>query len=223
MDSRAEPRPGAATAGRGGVMNFFLYAGIALAGVGGFLILGGGGGAVAGMTLALMGVIWALVGFGLRAFYQRVLRRAQAERELFASGRKAVAVVEGVQTTGMVLNNVNQQILLRLRVQPQGEPEFAHERRMFVPFHTLPRRGDVIDVAYDPADRSKVALATDWDSNTGGGQALLFRRPGDGEGSAGEDGVVEQLERLDRLRQSGSLTFSEFEALKAKIISGQGG
>lgn len=223
MHPGEKPDPGSATAGRGGIMSFFLLGGIALAAVGGFLILNGGPGAVAGLTFAMIGVIWALVALGLRAFYGRMLRRAQAEQELFANGRKAVAVVDGVQTTGMVLNNVNQQIVLRLRVQPPGEPEFTHERRMFVPFHALPRTGDVIDVAYDPADRSRVALATDWRSNTGGGQVLLFRRPGAGEASAEADGVVEQLERLDRLRQSGSLTFAEFEALKAKILSGQGG
>ena len=221
MHPRAEP--GAATAGRGGIISFFLLGGIALAAVGGFLILSGGVGATVGVTFALIGVIWALVALGLRAFYGRMLRRARVEQELFASGRKAIAVVEGVQTTGMVLNDVNQQIVLQLRVQPPGEPEFTHQRRMFVPFHALPRTGDVIDVAYDPADRSRVALATDWRTNTGGGQALLSRRPEAGEESAAAEGVVDQLERLDRLRQSGSLTFSEFEALKAKILSGQGG
>jgi hypothetical protein len=161
-------------------------------------------------------------GLGLGLVNQRMQRRAQADQVLFASGTKAVAVVEEVRTTGVVLNG-NHQITLRLRVQPEGEPGFPHERKVFVPVYALPRMGDVIDVAYDPADHSRVGLAADWDSDTGGGQVLLFRHPEAGEMTAPGNGVVDELERLERLRQSGSLTFSEFEALKAKIISGQGG
>jgi hypothetical protein len=44
-----------------------------------------------------------------------------------------------------------------------------------------------------------------------------------GAGDGGNEHVVHQLERLNRLRQSGSLTFAEFEAPKARILSGQDG
>ena len=232
---------------RGGILNFFLIAGIAFAAVGAFLFVAGGlGGSIAGLTFLLIGVIWVLVALGVRALYGGMAKRAKAEQQLFETGRKATAVVEGVETTGMVLNNVNQQIFLRLRVQPQGEPEFPYERKMFVPFHGMPRTGDVIDVAYDPADKSKVALATDWRSNTAGGRLLLLRRPGEGAampagmqagaasagtassaGSPAEDEstaperVIEQLERLNRLKEEGALTESEFAVQKAKVLSGQ--
>ena len=224
-----EGESGAATAGRGGVMSFFLVGGIAFAAIGGFLLLSGSQvGATVGLTFAMIGVIWTLVALGLRGFYLGMHRRAEVERQLFETGRRAVAVVEGVQTTGMVLNNINQQIVLQLRVRPQGEPEFVHRRRMFVPFHGIPRTGDLIDVAYDPADQGKVALATDWGSNTGGGRLLLFRRPdGADETATGAqprgDPVLDQLERLDRLRQSGTLTYAEFEAQKARILAEGGG
>lgn len=56
-------------------------------------------------------------------------------------------------------NNINVQIVLRPRVQPRSEPEFAYQRRMYVPFNGIPRTGDVIDVAYDPDDTSQVELA----------------------------------------------------------------
>lgn len=229
MALRANQEASGAAAGRGGVMTFFLFFGIAFAGLGVFLLLSGGEvGATAGVTFALIGAIWTLVALGLRGFYLGIHRRAQAERQLFETGRRAVAVVEGVQTTGMVLNNVNQQIVLHLRVRPQGDPEFVHRRRMFVPFHGIPRPGDLIDVAYDPADQGRVALATDWGSNTGGGRLLLFRRAAGADEPAagappGGDPVLDQLERLDRLRQSGTLSYAEFEAQKARILSGRGG
>ena len=228
---------------RSGILNFFLVAGIAFAVLGAFLFFAGGlGGSIAGMTFLMIGVIWALVGLGVRALYGSMARKAKAEQQLFESGRKATAVVEGVETTSMVLNNINQQIILRLRIQPPGEPEFTHERKLFVPFHGLPRTGDVIDVAYDPSDKTRVALATDWRSNTAGGRLLILRRPGEeaavaagtqagaapaapassaGPASTAPERVIEQLERLNRLREEGALTESEFAVQKAKVLSGQ--
>ena len=144
--------------------------------------------------------------------------------------------------TGMVLNNVNQQIVLLLRVEPPGEAPFQYERKMFVPFHGMPRAGDLIDVAYDPSDKSRVALQFDPRSDTGGGQLLLTRRQGEGALPAGMQAssapaapaspepaavstapgrVIESLERLQRLKENGALTETEFEVQKAKLLSGQ--
>ena len=104
-------------------------------------------------------------------------KKAEAEKKLFESGTKANAVIDSVETTGMVVNEVNQQIILRLRVQPRGEAEFPYERKMLVPFHGIPRTGDQIQVAYDPANRANVALETDWRSDTAGGRLLVLSRP----------------------------------------------
>jgi hypothetical protein len=181
-----------------------------------------------GAEAATLGGFWALVLIGLCVYAVRNRLQARVERELFERGRKAAAVVEGVETTGLRVND-DSQIVLRLRVRPPGEDEFPHRRRLFVPNHRMPRMGDVIEVAYDPADRRRVALATDWSSGTGGARRLMLQSRGMVHGmSGGADGgsneqVVQQLERLDRLRQSGSLTFAEFEALKARILSGQDG
>jgi hypothetical protein len=212
-----------------------LLAGIGFLVAGGFAVFAGGlGGGIAGMTFLMIGGIWVLVALFLRGFYGGMARKAKAEQQLFETGRKAPAVVESVETTGMVLNNVNQQIVLRLRVQPPGEPEFPYERKMFVPFHGIPRTGDAIEVAYDPADRSKVALATDWRSDTAGGR-LLISRPAaapapvpavatpaaDGGPVTAPERVIQQLERLNKLKEEGVLTETEFEVQKAKVLSGQ--
>lgn len=149
-------------------------------------------------------------------------RRVQAERDMFEIGTKATAVVKSAETTGVLLNDVNMQIILRLRVQPLSEPEFAYQRKMYVPLYGIPRAGDVIDVAYDPNDKSKVALATDWDSDTGGGHLLILRHDGEPGSTGASDRVIEQLERLHQLKREGALTEPEFELQKARIISEQG-
>ena len=178
-------------------------------------------------TIGLLGGFFGLVFIALCWFLVRMRLAAKAERELFQTGRRATAVVEGVERTGVLLND-NPQIVLRLRVRPPGDAEFPHVRRMFVPIHAFPRPGDMIEVAFDPADPTRVALATDWDSHSGGGQTLMLRRGGAADGAGGASGgpnerMVQQLERLDRLRQSGSITFAEFEEMKARILSGRDG
>jgi hypothetical protein len=223
---------------RSGIGSFFLIAGAAFV-VAGIVAMasGGMGGGIAGLTFLMIGGIWMLVALFLRGFYGRMARKADEERKLFETGKRATATVEGVETTGMVLNDVNQQIILRLMVRPHGEAEFPHERKMYVPFHGMPRTGDLIEVAYDPADRTKVALQTDWRSDTAGGRLLITRRPGETPSPAGQrsaaapaatdDGataperVIDQLERLQRLREEGALTESEFAVQKARILSGQ--
>lgn len=221
MDPREEPGSAPAGLGNGGISIFFVVVGTGLALYGRSLIVGGGDDVEFGWSMVLAGAILGLPGLVAAFLNHRMLRRARAEHELFARGRRAVAVVEGVRTTWLMVND-DRQIVLRLRVQPRGEPGFAYERRMFVPSDTLPRPGDEIEVAYDPADPSRVALATDW-HDPAVGQLRFFRRPDAGEGPAAGESVVEQLERLERLRQSGSLTFSEFEELKAKLLSGREG
>ncbi len=111
---------------------------------------------------------------------------------------------------------------------------------MFVPFNGIPRTGDLIEVAYDPADRTKVALEIDWRTDTAGGRLLVLRRPGevpmpagagrrgradrpaDGGGQTAPERMIEQLERLNRLKEDGALTEAEFEVQKAKVLAGGG-
>ena len=224
---------------RSGLGSFFLVAGAAFLVAGVLAVAFGGlGGSIAGLTFLMIGGIWVLVALFLRGFYGAMARKAEQERRLFETGRRATATVEGVETTSMVMNEVNQQIILRLQVRPEGEAEFPYERKMFVPFHGMPRTGDLIEVAYDPSDRSKLALETDWRSDTAGGRLLVLRRPGESPAPAGQragaipapygpetttapERVIEQLERLQRLREEGALTESEFAAQKAKVLSGQ--
>ena len=214
---------------RKGIGSFFLVAGTGFVVVGVVAVaVGGAAGLIAGGTFLMIGVIWAAVALGIGAFYGNMAKKAEAEKKLFETGTKATAVIDGVETTGLVVNDVNQQIILRLRVQPRGEAEFPYECKMLVPFHGMPRTGDQIQVAYNPADRSTIALETDWRSDTAGGRLLVLSRPGTPVPPApaapektAPERVIEQLERLQRLRDDGALTDSEFAVQKAKVLSGQ--
>ena len=221
---------------RSAIGNFFLIAGLGFVVVGvAAVAVGGEVGLIAGGTFLMIGVIWAAVALGLRAFYGGMAKKAEAERKLFETGTKAMAVIDSVETTGLVVNNVNQQIVMRLRVQPRGEAEFPYERKMLVPFHGMPRTGDQVQVAYNPSDHTQVALETDWRSDTAGGRLLVLQRPGGTPMPAGQEAgavapapaktaperVIEQLERLQKLRDDGALTDSEFAVQKAKVLSGQ--
>jgi Short C-terminal domain len=220
---------------RSAIGNFFLIAGLGFVVVGVVaVIVGGAAGLIAGGTFLMIGVIWAAVALGLRAFYGGMAKKAEAERQLFESGTKAAAVIESVETTGLTVNDVNQQIILRLRVQPRSGAEFPHERKMLVPFHGMPRTGDTIQVAYNPSDQTQVALETDWRSDTAGGRLLItssaapapaaapaaVEAPAAAPAKTAPERVIEQLERLQRLRDEGALTDSEFAVQKAKVLSG---
>jgi hypothetical protein len=222
--------------GRSGVGNFFAAGGVVMAVVGVVVLVGGivgsaPGALIAGGVFLTVGVIWAGVGLGLRALYRGWAASAAREQQLFASGEKAEATIESVETTGMVVNNLNAQTRLRLRVRPRHGAEYTVERRMLIPFTAMPRPGDLITVAYDPATPTRLALDTDWRMDTGGGRALNVRRPdaapaadvpAPAASSTAPDRVqalTAQLEELQRLRDQGTLTDDEFEAEKAKLLA----
>jgi hypothetical protein len=200
------------------VVGVALLAGGAVGGAPGALIAGG--------VFLMIGVIWGAVGLGLRAMYRGWAAKAAREQQLFATGEKAEATIESVQTTGMVVNDVNAQTRLRLRVRPRHRDEYTVERRLLIPFSAMPRPGDLITVAYDPATPTQLALDTDWRMDTGGGRALNVRRPEPAPAAAPAapppgrvQALTTELEQLQRLRDQGTLTDEEFEAEKAKLLA----
>lgn len=218
---------------RNAIAWFFLLAGAALAAVGLGLVVGGQGpGRMAGSVFLMIGLIWVAVALLVGYIYQRMAARRAAELSLFETGDRGTAVIDSVETTGMVLNEVNQQVRLVLTVTPRYGENFQHERTMFVPFNGMPRPGQELDVAYDPRDISKVALAFDPDSQTGGGQLLLTRppsaappateptEPAEPEASPTAT-LLDGLERLQQLREEGALTDAEFQSAKTRLLKGE--
>jgi hypothetical protein len=202
---------------RTGVGAFFVYGGIAMALVGAALTAAAGW--VVGSTFLMIGVIWTLVGLGVRGYYARVARKAADEARLFETGERATAVVENVQVSATQIND-NPVIDLVLRVKPRHGQEFTHERRLCVPANGVPLPGHLTEVAFDPADRSKVALDVDARLASPPGRYIRTRPPAPEAAPAPADqpSVIEQLERLQKLREQGTLTDAEFAAQKARIL-----
>ena len=127
---------------------------------------------------------------------------AMAQAELLYAGRRAPAVVLDVQDTGMTVNN-DPRVRVRLRVEPEGEPPFEVERKLLVSRLAIPRPGERLEAAYDPADREK----------------LTFRIAELTDDGPPADRLA-QLERLARLHREGALTDDEFAAEKARVLAG---
>lgn len=126
---------------------------------------------------------------------------AMGQAELLYAGRRAPAVVLDVEDTGVTVNN-DPRVRLRLRVEPEGDEPFEAERKVVVSRLAIPRVGERLEVAYDPADVEK----------------LTFRIAELADDAASSD-RLDQLERLARLHRDGVLTDAEFAAEKARILA----
>lgn len=224
---------------RGGVGIFLTLGGIALAVIG-VAMVGGltfidlpipdeGAGLTGGIFL-MIGVTWAAVGLGLQAYYRSVANRNRAEADLFRTGTRATAEIVATEATATEIND-NPQIVLRLKVRPPGDAEFEHSRRMVVPRSAVPLPGHLVEVAFDPLDRKRLALEAD-DRFSAPPARFIKTRPPDqpttpapasddtwssmweGDGN----GHLREIERLADLRDRGALTQEEFERQKGRWL-----
>jgi hypothetical protein len=157
---------------------------------------------------------------------------------------RGMAVTRGAEG---VISNTELALKAHLKVQPEDEPEFEVKRRFSFPQLAVPSAGQTIPVIYDPQDHDKIIVdyspeaqeqaaftAAGVDPNAIGqlmAQAQQMQAQA-GQVQAGMPGMgqmpgqaptaqpdpVEQLEKLAKLKESGALTESEFEAEKAKIL-----
>ena len=217
---------------RQGILGFFKIGGGLFAALGiALLVAGFASGDVAGQaltivgfTFAMIGVIWVIVALGLGGWYGSVAKRQAAEAQLFETGERAVATIEGVEGTGVTINNCPQ-VVLTLRVAPRHGAEFVHERKIVLAFGSVVQPGYVMDVAYDPRDPQNLALDVDPRYAATPPSVYLRTRPPDQAGAAPAAGdspptLIDQLERLAGLRASGALTEAEFQEQKRRLLGG---
>ncbi len=73
-------------------------------------------------------------------------------------GVRSVAIVCDIEDTGMMLNQTNIGIRLTLDVQPTTQPSFRTVVETFVSRVQIPRKGDRVEVLYNPENPSELAV-----------------------------------------------------------------
>ncbi|MCL4870790.1 MAG: hypothetical protein KJ063_17665 [Anaerolineae bacterium] len=123
-------------------------------------LIGGTLAASIGITLIITCGTLLFTGFIIFFVYRTVYGKINQSNKLLATGVPAQARVLQLADTGVRLND-NPQVKLLLEVQPMGQPPYQVEVNSFVSMLKLAQiqPGQIVNVRYDPADPSKVALA----------------------------------------------------------------
>ena len=124
--------------------------------------------------------------------------------QLLYSGRRAPARIVDVKDTGSTINE-NPRVKIVFRVEPEeGEP-FDIERKLTVPRVGIPRRGEEVEVVYDPSDPA----------------SFTFKKSdlaGEAQAPVSQGDPLEKLTKLGELRDSGVLTEEEFQDQKRRLL-----
>jgi Short C-terminal domain len=169
----------------------------------------------------------------------------RANATIIEIAEKGMAVTRGAEG---VVANTEIALKTHLRVTPDDEPEFEVKKRFSFPQMAVPGAGQTVPVLYDPNDHDKIIVdyspeaqqsaafsaagidpsqigqlmeqAQQMRAQAAGMQGGMGQVPGMTPPAPAQPQVdpVEQLEKLAKLKESGALTQSEFEAEKAKIL-----
>ena len=189
---------------------------------------------------AIVGIIWLIMGAGMAFFAMRALRGRADDDRIRRAGAAATATLLSATTTGLTINNVPQW-KLRVRIDGLGA---SYETTLKLLTYTPPGNGASFGVRVDPLKRDHVVLGGDDDASAARAAAQPSAAPqvqaavldalrqaglaagessvtfgGSGDGAPDAADTVRLLADLDRMRASGSLTESEFEAIKAKLLA----
>ncbi len=85
--------------------------------------------------------------------------KAALAQQLYATGRKARAMITNVQSTGLIINHLNVQCDVSFQLTPlDGSPPFTGQKRMTINQTEMPRVGDVWPAWIDRSDPSVFAV-----------------------------------------------------------------
>jgi Short C-terminal domain len=142
------------------------------------------------------------------------------EQRLLAEGLAGEAVIVAMGTPARGAQRFN--LGLDLEIHVSGRPPYRVANQYIVPASAAIGPGVRIPVRVDPIDPAKIAI--DWDNVAhapapGEVRPVGGARPPSPAQGPAEGDVVDDLERLARLRESGALTEAEFEQQKARILA----
>ena len=127
---------------------------------------------------------------------------------------EAVAIVTNIQDTGTTINN-NPRVKLTLNVQPEGGEPFDVTKKVTVSRVNLPRVGDPLRVKYYANAPEGLAVQKRTPEDLAAASAAFAAAPA---AAAPALDPLDQIRKLNDLRQQGALSEAEFEAQKAKIL-----
>ena len=110
----------------------------------------------------------------------------------------------------------------RLRVRPEGEPEFDVETTIRFPQRYEPKVGDEIEVVYDPEDHDELMLGRYEPHDASRVATGAISGPGMTTGATYAEGVdpnARMLELATQL-QKGEITMAQFEEEQRKLFGG---
>ena len=81
----------------------------------------------------------------------------RSAQEIARQGLAAVADVLGVTDTGQLIN-YDPVVVLQLKVTPEAEAPFETYAQIIAPKIAVPRVGDRINIRYNPANKSQIAI-----------------------------------------------------------------
>jgi hypothetical protein len=157
-------------------------------------------------------------------------RKREKAMNLFQNGSRAIGTIMQVQDTGMTIND-NPRIKILFRIEPlDGSAPFEAQKTKTVSRVEIPRSGDRYPVWYDPQDHESFAYATIANDE---GRAQIRQLVGTAAETitgiadpmaaaapapAAPD-PIEQIRKLDELRDAGIITDAEFDQKKAELLS----
>ena len=152
-------------------------------------------------------------------------KKREKAMNLFETGSRAIGTITQVQDTGTTIND-NPRVKLLFRIEPlDGSAPFDAQKTKTVSRVEIPRAGDRYPVWFDAQDHESFAYATIANDEGRAQIRQLFGTAAEtitGIGAAGAPAAsdpIEQIRKLDELRDAGILTDAEFEQKKAELLA----
>jgi hypothetical protein len=155
--------------------------------------------------------------------------KREKAKKLFENGSRAIGTIVQVQDTGMTIND-NPRVKMLFRIEPlDGSAPFDAQKTKTVSRVEIPRAGDRFPIWYDPQDHESFAYATIANDEGRAQIRQLFGTaaetitgiadPAAAAPARAAADPLEQIRKLDELRDAGILTDAEFEQKKAELLA----